>query len=95
MGHARTKDLRDIDDVLARIRTLPGVSERSRGVFYLRRAPFLHFHTTRETRYAHGKIGATWGSEIPLPFGASRTLKAAFMREVRARHKACVRAGAS
>jgi hypothetical protein len=95
MGHARTKDLRDIDGVLARIRALPGVTERSRGVFYLRRAPFLHFHTTREIRYVHAKIGATWGPEIPLPFDASRSLKAAFMKEVRARHKACVKAGAS
>jgi hypothetical protein len=95
MGHARNKDLRDIDDVLARIRALPGVTERSRGVFYLRRAPFLHFHTTREIRYVHAKIGATWGPEIPLPFDASRSLKAAFMKEVRARHKACLGAGAS
>ena len=95
MGHARTKELRDIDDVLARIRALPGVAERSRGVFYLRRAPFLHFHTTRETRYAHAKIGPAWGPEIPLPFDASRPLKAAFMKEVRARHRACVKAGAS
>jgi hypothetical protein len=95
MGHAGTKDLRDISDVLARIRALPGVVERSRGVFYLRRAPFLHFHITGETRYADAKIGATWGPEIPLPFEAGRTLKAAFMKEVRARHKACLNAGAS
>ena len=91
MGHARPKDFRDIGDVLASIRALPGVTERSRGVFYLRRAPFLHFHTTDETRYADAKIGATWGPEIPLPFEASRTVKAAFMKEVRARHKACLK----
>jgi hypothetical protein len=95
MGHSRPKDLRDIDDVLGSIRALPGVTERSKGVFYLRRAPFLHFHTTREARYAHAKIGATWGLEIPLPFDASRSLKAAFMKEVRARHKACLKASAS
>jgi hypothetical protein len=95
MGHARPKDFSDIDDVLARIRALPGVTERSRGVFYLRRAPFLHFHTTAEARYAHAKIGATWGPEIPLPFDAGRPLKAAFMKEVRARHQACLKAGAS
>jgi hypothetical protein len=41
------------------------------------------------------KIGATWGPEIPLPFDANRTLKAAFMREVRARHKACLKSSAS
>jgi hypothetical protein len=95
MGHARTKDLRDLDEVLASIRALPGVVERSRGVFYLRRAPFLHFHVRGETRYADAKIGQAWGPEIPLPFEAGRTLKAAFMKEVRARHKACLNAGAS
>jgi hypothetical protein len=92
MGHSRTKDLRDIADVLGRIRALPGVIERSKGVFYLRRAPFLHFHTTDETRYADAKIGKTWGPEIPLPFEATRSKKAAFMKEVRARHKACLKA---
>jgi len=93
MGHARYEDLRDVDDVLAAIRALPGVAEHAVGVFYLGRLPFLHFHTRGAARWADAKRGRTWGPEIPLPFDASRTLKAAFVREVRTRYRACVESG--
>jgi len=29
---------------LARLRTLPGLKEKSRGIFYLKSKAFLHFH---------------------------------------------------
>jgi hypothetical protein len=93
MAHARPADLRDLGEVLARIRALPGVRERRPGVFWLRGTPFLHFHTTGDFRRAHAKRGRTWGPEIVLPFDPSVRAKAAFLREVRARHEACLAAG--
>ncbi len=78
--------------MLAEIRALPGVAEHAVGVFYLRRFPFLHFHANGAARWADAKTGRAWGPEIPLPFGASRKLKSAFVREVRTRYKACVEA---
>lgn len=93
MGHARYEDLRDVVDVLAEVRALPGVAELAVGVFYLGRRPFLHFHTRGAARWADAKTGRTWGPEIPLPFDASRTLKAAFVREVRSRYRACMESG--
>jgi len=90
MGHAQPNDLRDLRDALDAIRALPGLSERRPGVFWLRRTPFLHFHTTGDFRRAHAKVGRTWGPEIVLPFGASRKVRSAFVKEIRARHAACL-----
>jgi hypothetical protein len=89
MGHARAADLLDVADVLDAIRALPGVSERSSGIFYVGRGPFLHFHTKDGERWADAKTGRDWGPEMPLPLGATARAKAAFLREVRARHAAC------
>jgi len=89
MGHARTEDLRDVAKVLARIRALPGVTERSPGIFYIRSTSFLHFHTKADRRWADAKAGNDWGSEIPLPFRAGEKAKAVFLREVLARYRLC------
>jgi hypothetical protein len=90
MGHARAQDLRDLRDVLDAVRALPGVSEPRPGVFWLGRAPFLHFHTRGNLRRAHAKVGKRWGTEILVPFNPSVRAKAAFVREIRARHRACL-----
>jgi hypothetical protein len=83
-------DLRDLRDALARIRALPGLTERAPGVFWLRRTPFMHFHTSRPPRRVHAKNGRGWGAEIVLPAGTTRAERAAFVREIRARYAACV-----
>jgi hypothetical protein len=90
MPRARAADLSDLSDALARIRALPGLAERAPGVFWLRRVPFMHFHTKKAPRRVHAKNGKTWGAEIILPVGAGRAARAAFVREIRARYEACV-----
>jgi hypothetical protein len=95
MGHARREDLLDVADVLDAIRALPGVSERSPGIFYIGRVPFLHFHTREGDRWADAKAGRDWGPEVPLPFGARGAAKSAFLREVRARYEASVEQGSA
>jgi len=89
MARVRTSDLSDLRDALARIRALPGLTERAPGVFWLRRVPFMHFHTTKPPRRVHAKNGTRWGPEIVLPIGAGRAARAAFVREIRARYEAC------
>ena len=89
MGHARYSDLRDLEDVLEAIRKFPGISEPTPGIFYLRRVPFLHFHTKGGMRWADAKVGGSWGSEIQIPSGCGRREKSVFLREVRARYEAC------
>ncbi|MBO0712112.1 MAG: hypothetical protein J2P47_12630 [Acetobacteraceae bacterium] len=44
MKHAGREALDQLEDLLTAIRRLPGLKERSRGVFYLRAIAFLHFH---------------------------------------------------
>ena len=44
MRHARPQDLDRLEDLLAQLRTLPGMIEKTRGVFYVRSRSFLHFH---------------------------------------------------
>jgi len=44
MKHATSVALDELEPLLAQLRALPGLKERSRGVFYRRSKAFLHFH---------------------------------------------------
>ena len=89
VGHARYDDLQDLEDVLAAIRKLPGISEPTAGTFYFRRKPFLHFHTKDGMRWADAKVGDSWGSEIQIPLNCAQREKTRFLREIRSRYEAC------
>jgi hypothetical protein len=42
--HARSDALDELEPMLAELRALPGLAERSRGTFYRGSRAFLHFH---------------------------------------------------
>jgi len=44
MRHARPEDLDRLEHLLAQLRALPGLTEKSRGTFYVKSRAFLHFH---------------------------------------------------
>lgn len=44
MKHASASALDRLEPLLAELRALPGLTERSRGVFYRKGRAFLHFH---------------------------------------------------
>ncbi|KVE35581.1 hypothetical protein WS68_06430 [Burkholderia sp. TSV86] len=52
MKHADATALDRLEDLLVELRALPGLKERSRGVFYLRGKPFLHFHVDPQGLFA-------------------------------------------
>ena len=52
MRHARDSDLDRVEDLLMRIRTLPGLVEKKRGVFYRKSRSFLHFHQDPKGMFA-------------------------------------------
>jgi hypothetical protein len=52
MRHARDQDLDRIEDLLAQVRTLPGLKEKKRGVFYRKGRGFLHFHEDPKGMFA-------------------------------------------
>lgn len=70
MAHTHIEDLQDLHTVLEQIRQWPGIIERSPGIFYLKRLPFLHFHTKENRRWADVRAGKNWGELFVIPFGA-------------------------
>jgi hypothetical protein len=80
MRHARDQDLDRIDDLLAQIRALPGLTEKKRGVFYRKSKAFLHFHEDPKGMFADLSAGA--GREdaridVTEPAGQAALLEAA------------------
>jgi hypothetical protein len=54
--HARDEDLDAVESLLARVRDLPGLTERSRGTFYRESEGFLHFHADAAGMFADLKV---------------------------------------
>ena len=52
MRHARDQDLDRVNDLLVELRTLPGLVEKKRGVFYRKSRAFLHFHEDPKGMFA-------------------------------------------
>jgi hypothetical protein len=57
MRHARDLDLDRIEPLLEQLRAIDGLTEKSRGVFYLRSRACLHFHADGDDTYADVRIG--------------------------------------
>ena len=57
MRHARPDDLGPLADLLASLRELDGLVERSPGTFYRRSKAFLHFHVDPAGLFADLKVG--------------------------------------
>jgi hypothetical protein len=79
--------LDDIADVLAAVREWAGIAEKSPGVFYAGRQPFLHFHLAEgNRRRADVKGRAGWTPlDLPRPLSAAR--RRAFLTLLRARYR--------
>jgi hypothetical protein len=58
MRHARPEDLKPIAALLAQLRELPGVKEKTPGTFYRGSKAFLHFHEDAGNLFADLKLGA-------------------------------------
>lgn len=56
MRHARPDALDRLEPLLVRLRALPGLNERARGVFYRKSKAFLHFHEDGEDLYADVRL---------------------------------------
>lgn len=69
MAHAKPDDLKDISELLQKIRTLD-LREKTSGCFYRKSKGVLHFHKVAERRYAHAFNGNDW-EEIEVPQGLS------------------------
>lgn len=61
MKHARDAALDTIEPLLCELRTLTGMVEKKRGVFYRRSQAFLHFHEDPQGMFADVRVPATGG----------------------------------
>ena len=60
MRHARGEDLDRLEALLGRLRALPLLKEKSRGVFYLKGRAFLHFHADPAGLFADVRQGGAF-----------------------------------
>lgn len=60
MRHARPDDLVPLADLLASLRGLDGLTERSPGTFYRKSDAFLHFHADDAGLFADLKEGGAF-----------------------------------
>ena len=58
MRHASAASLDELEPLLAKLRAVPGLVERSRGVFYRRSRAFLHFHEDPAGLFADLRLDA-------------------------------------
>ncbi len=58
MRHARSDALDELEPMLQALRVLPGLKEKSRGVFYRGSQAFLHFHEDPAGHHVDVRLGA-------------------------------------
>ena len=58
MRHVSAAGLDELDDVLSELRSVDGLKEKSRGVFYRGSRAFLHFHEDPSGLYADVRLDA-------------------------------------
>ena len=56
--HAGAQALDELEPFLGRLRTVPGLVEKTRGVFYVRSKAFLHFHEDPSGLHADVRLGS-------------------------------------
>jgi hypothetical protein len=56
MRHARAEDLIRIEPMLAELRAIDGLAEKTPGTFYRRSRAFLHFHADGADTYADLRV---------------------------------------
>jgi hypothetical protein len=81
--HARDEDLDAVDSLLARVRELPGLTERTRGTFYRKSEGFLHFHADPTGMFADLKVDGTFQRYRVSTVREQRALLSAAKAELR------------
>jgi hypothetical protein len=79
MKHATAIALDVLEPLLAQIRTVDGLVEKKRGVFYRRSKAFLHFHEDPAGFFADVRTDAEW-QRLPVNSAADRRALLAAIR---------------
>jgi len=78
--HASPAGLERISDLLAELRSVDGLVERTPGVFYRRSRAFLHFHEDPKGMFADVRLA---GDDFTRLRVTSRSERASLLRQVR------------
>lgn len=81
MKRASAATLAQLEPLLLRLRTLPGLVERKPGIFYRQAAAFLHFHEDPDGLFADVKLGGEGFERLPV---SSATEQAALWQALNA-----------
>lgn len=71
MKHAGSRAFDALEGLLGRVRAVAGAQERTRGVFYRRSKPFLHFHEDPAGLFADLRVAGDW-VRFPVNTAAQR-----------------------
>lgn len=82
MKHATSTALDQLEPLLATLRALPGLKERSRGVFYRKSSAFLHFHEDSLGLFADVRGTDGEFARYPVNLAAERDNLAQRVREL-------------
>ncbi|MGE4108053.1 MAG: hypothetical protein AB7F66_12630 [Bacteriovoracia bacterium] len=91
MAHCSIEQVRDVADILETIKGWENIREKSRGVFYYKSVPFLHFHFKDEKRWADIKKKEGGWTLVPLPFQPSAAARKRFLAAATRHHQALAR----
>ena len=81
--HITDGGLDSIDELLARVRDIDGLTEKKRGVFYRKSKAFLHFHEDGNDVYADCRLDGAEFDRMRVTTGAEqRKLVAAIRKAV-------------
>ena len=81
MRHARPAALDQLEDLIAALRAVDGLTEKSRGVFYRKGRAFLHFHEDGDSFFADVRGDEAFDRyEVKTPAARTRFLAEALRR---------------
>jgi hypothetical protein len=66
MKHAGQATLRSLEELLAKLRVLPGLVERKPGIFYVKAKAYLHFHEDPSGVFADARLGGDEFERFPV-----------------------------
>lgn len=81
MKHAGATTLAQLEPLLAQLRTLPPLTERTPGCFYRKTAAWLHFHEDPAGPFADAKLGGQGFERLRVSTAAEQALLLRRVRE--------------
>lgn len=83
MGHTKANDLLDLSDELAALAELPGLKQKSPGIFYYKSISFMHFHDAEGQRWADVKQPDGRWKSVAIDFKSTKASRALFLKTVK------------